>query len=116
VLLGVLPGPWITPILLVLQAASAAAYYPAGFAWLSLVFPLSIRHVAVSAVFVLAALIGAGGVPPLVGVLADHFSFSVAFAAAGGATLASLCLFRLVSSHDSGRRASTRTDRPAPLE
>jgi NNP family nitrate/nitrite transporter-like MFS transporter len=115
-LLGALPGSWITPILLFLQAASAAAFYPAGFAWLSSVFPSSIRHVAVSAVFVLAALIGAGGVPPIVGVLADHFSFSVAFAAAGGATLASLLLFGLVPSRACSHPAQARASSAAPPE
>jgi NNP family nitrate/nitrite transporter-like MFS transporter len=90
VLLGVLRGPWITPPLIFLQAAFAASFYPAGFSLISSVFPLPIRNVAVSMVLILATLVGAGGVPPLIGLLADHFSFALAFGAAGAATLALL--------------------------
>ena len=94
VLLGVVHGPWITPILAFLQAASAASFYPAGFSLLSSVFPLPVRNLAVSMVLILATLFGAGGVPPLIGFLADTVSFSFAFGAAGAATLAFLVLFR----------------------
>ncbi len=47
-------------------------------------------------IMVIASLIGAGSVPPLVGFLADHFSFSFAFGAAGVGTLASLFLLGLL--------------------
>ncbi|HTX54826.1 MAG TPA: hypothetical protein VMD08_15580, partial [Candidatus Baltobacteraceae bacterium] len=60
---------------------------------------------ALSMIMVLAALIGAGTVPPLVGLLADHFSFSFAFGAAGFATLASLFLLGFI-------RFRSRTDNP----
>jgi len=105
VLLGLFRDPWITLPLLFLQAACAASFYPAGFALLSAVFPLPVRPVALSMIMVLAALIGAGTVPPLVGLLADHFSFSFAFGAAGFATLASLFLLGFI-------RFRSRTDNP----
>jgi NNP family nitrate/nitrite transporter-like MFS transporter len=108
VLLGVVRGPWITPSLLVLQAAFAASFYPAGFSLLSSVFPLPVRNVAVSMVLILASLFGAGGVPPFVGFLADHVSFSFAFGAAGVGTLASLCLLGLVPSRATGRSSHDR--------
>ena len=92
-LLGIFRGPWVTPPLIFLQAAFAASFYPAGFSLLSSVFPLRVRNVAVSMVLILGSLVGAGGVPPLVGFLADSHSFSFAFGAAGLATLASLLLF-----------------------
>jgi MFS family permease len=81
ILLGVVQGPWITPLLAFFQAASAASFYPAGFALLASAFPLSVRNLAVSMVLIVATLFGAGGVPPLIGVLADtvfSFAFGVA--------------------------------------
>lgn len=92
IILGLVRGPWITPSVIFLQAACAAAFYPAAFAMLSAVFPLPLRNVAVSMIMVLGALLGAGGVPPAIGMLADSFSFSLALSAAGLATLASLLL------------------------
>jgi MFS transporter, NNP family, nitrate/nitrite transporter len=105
VLLGVLRGPWCTPLLLFLQAAAAASFYPAGFSLLSSVFPLPVRHVAISMVMVFASFVGAGGVPPSVGYLADHFSFSFAFCAAGLATLASVFLLGFAPSRARSRRS-----------
>ncbi len=97
-------GPWITPLLIFLQAASAAAFYPAGFAMLSAVFPLPLRNVAVSIIMIVAVLVGSGGVPPAIGVLADHYSFSLAFAVAGLGTLVSLLLLRYFPSLRSRQR------------
>ena len=97
-LLGVLRGPWITPPLIFLQAAFAAAFYPAGFSLLSSAFPLPIRNVAVSMVLIF-------GSPPLVGFLADRVSFAFAFGAAGVATLASLLFLGMFSSPGSARGA-----------
>ena len=111
VLLGVVHGPWITPILAFLQAASAASFYPAGFSLLSSVFPLPVRNLAVSMVLILATLFGAGGVPPLIGVLADAVSFSFAFGAAGVATLAFIVCFRVLPTGGTARRANTAATR-----
>jgi MFS family permease len=96
VLLGLFRGPWITPLLVFLQAASAASFYPAGFSLLSSAFPPAVRNVAVSMVLIVASLLGGGGVPPLVGVLADGYSFSFAFGAAGVGTLAAVLLFQRI--------------------
>ena len=114
VLLGVLRGPWITPPLIFLQAGFAASFYPAGFSLLSSVFPLPVRNVAVSMVLILASLIGAGGVPPLVGFLADRYSFSFAFGAAGVATLASLLLFGFFPPRSTAKSADDGENRSAP--
>jgi NNP family nitrate/nitrite transporter-like MFS transporter len=108
VLLGVVQGPWITPVLAFLQAASAASFYPAGFSLLSSVFPLPVRNLAVSMVLILATLFGAGGVPPLIGLLADTVSFSFAFSVAGAATLAFIVLFRCFPSSSATLRADNR--------
>jgi MFS transporter, NNP family, nitrate/nitrite transporter len=98
VLLGVLQGPWITPVLAFLQAASAASFYPAGFSLLSSAFALPVRNLAVSMVLIVATLLGAGGVPPLIGLLADTVSFSFAFGAAGAATLVFVVCFSVLPS------------------
>jgi len=108
VLLAVVQGPWITPVLAFLQAASAASFYPAGFSLLSSVFPLPVRNLAVSMVLILATLFGAGGVPPLIGFLADTVSFSFAFGVAGAATLAFLVLFRFFPSGGATQRDDGR--------
>lgn len=108
VLLGAVRGPWVTPALAFLQAASAASFYPAGFALLSSVFPLPVRNLAVSMVLILATLFGAGVVPPLIGLLADTVSFSFAFGAAGAATLAFIVYFKGVPSGGVMSRADNR--------
>jgi NNP family nitrate/nitrite transporter-like MFS transporter len=101
ILLGLFHDPWIAAPLIFLQAACAAAFYPPAFAMLSGGFPRSRRNVAVSLIMIVAILVGAGGVPPLVGFLADSFSFSLAFSVAGLATLASLLLLGLFPSRKS---------------
>jgi MFS family permease len=114
ILLGTLRGPWITPLLVVLQAASAASFYPAGFSLLSSAFPPGVRNVAVSMVLILASLFGGGGVPPLIGVLADGHSFSFAFGAAGLGTLASLLILRRFPGRGMTHAAEEGGHRAAP--
>ena len=104
VLVALVRGPWISPILIFLQAGSVAAFYPAGYAMLSTVFPTPFRNIAVSMVMIVGVLVGAGLVPPAVGFLADRYSFSVAFGAAGLATLASLFLLGSFPSRTRPRR------------
>ncbi|HSB82335.1 MAG TPA: MFS transporter [Candidatus Methylomirabilis sp.] len=110
VVLGLLRGPWITPPVIFLQAACAAAFYPAAFAMISEVFPLPLRNVAVSMIMVLGVLLGAGVVPPAIGFLADSSSFSLAFSAAGLASLASLLLLGFFPFRTSLQRTEKRTD------
>ncbi len=85
-------GPWISPLLIFLQAGCVASFYPAGYAMLSTVFPAPFRNIAVSVVMSISVLVGGGAVPPAIGFLADRYSFSLAFGVAGLATLASLLL------------------------
>ncbi len=112
-LLGVLQGMWITPVLAFLQAASAASFYPAGFALLSSAFPVSVRNLAVSMVLILGTLFGAGGVPPLIGFLADTASFSFAFAAAGAATLIFIACVSVFPAGGTAQRSDGRGARSA---
>jgi MFS family permease len=113
VMIGLVRGPWITPPLIFLQAACAAAFYPAGFAMLSAVFPLPLRNVAVSMIMILGVLVGGGCVPPIVGFLADSHSFSLAFSAAGLATLASVFLLGSFPSRNSLKRTDAPEERSA---
>jgi NNP family nitrate/nitrite transporter-like MFS transporter len=106
-------GPWISPLLIFLQAGCVASFYPAGYAMLSTVFPTPFRNIAVSMIMILGVLVGAGGVPPAVGFLADRYSFSVAFAAAGLATLGSLLLLGFFPSRISTKRANDARERSA---
>ena len=96
--LGLAAHPWTSPPLIFLQAAFAAAVYPSAFAIIAALFPLPVRNVAVSMIMIVGVFVGAGVVPPAIGSLADRFSFSLAFGAAGMATLASLLLLRLLPS------------------
>jgi MFS family permease len=68
--------------------------------------PVPRRNVAVSLIMILGVLVGAGGVPPLIGFLADSFSFPLAFGMAGPTTSASPLLLGLFPS----RKDTPRTD------
>ena len=94
--LGLVPSPWTSPFLIFVQAAFAAAVYPSAFAIIAALFPLPLRNVAISMIMIVGVLFGAGAVPPIIGMLADRFSFSLAFTAAGLTTLVSLLLLRLL--------------------
>jgi NNP family nitrate/nitrite transporter-like MFS transporter len=113
VMVALVRGPWISPLLIFLQAGSVAAFYPAGYAMLSTVFPAPFRNIAVSMVMILGVLVGAGVVPPAVGFLADRYSFSVAFGAAGLATLASLLLLGCFPPRTRSRGANDARERSA---
>jgi NNP family nitrate/nitrite transporter-like MFS transporter len=113
ILLALFRDPWIASPLIFLQAACAAAFYPPAFAMISAIFPLSRRNVAVSLILILGMLVGAGGVPPLIGFVADSLSFPLAFGMAGAATLASLLLLGLFPSHKSAPRTDDGKERSA---
>jgi len=104
-------GPWISPVLIFLQAGCVASFYPAGYAMLSTVFPAPFRNIAVSMVMIIGVLVGAGAVPPAVGFLADRYSFSFAFGAAGLATLASLLLLGCFPTRTAPHRATDARER-----
>jgi NNP family nitrate/nitrite transporter-like MFS transporter len=105
-------GPWISPLLIFLQAGCVASFYPAGYAMLSAVFPAPFRNIAVSMVMIIGVLVGAGAVPPAVGFLADRYSFSVAFGATGLVTLVSLLLLGCFPSRTASYRPTDARERP----
>jgi NNP family nitrate/nitrite transporter-like MFS transporter len=97
-LFGTLRGPWATPAVMFLQAASGACLFPIGFTVISLVFPSELRGVAVSLVMLIAFPLGAGLIPSAIGHWADAFSFSSAFALLGVLFLVLLPLFLRVGN------------------
>jgi NNP family nitrate/nitrite transporter-like MFS transporter len=69
----------LAPILisLVLQATLLIAYFPASFAAISNLTPLSERSMAIGVTAFLGVILGVGGTPFILGLIADHFSFHV---------------------------------------
>jgi NNP family nitrate/nitrite transporter-like MFS transporter len=64
-------------ITLVLQATMSVGFFPAGFAALSNLTPLSERSMAIGVAISIGTIFGNGGAPVLLGFIADHFSFQV---------------------------------------
>ena len=82
-LLGVLHGPFITPTLIILQAASPPCFFPAALAVASLVFPSHLRSLGMSLLALVAVLVGNGAIPPGIGYVAEMSSFSFSFSLLG---------------------------------
>lgn len=95
--LGLFPGPTLTPTLIFVQAAAAALFFPPAFAAVSRLVPPQIRNLAVSVVVAAASILGSGGVPAVIGYLAEVASFSLAFTLLGALALLSTLLLRLRS-------------------
>ena len=96
-LLGVLPPPWILPVVL-LQPMLAVCFFPVGFAALSQLSPQ-----AVAFVVPLAILAGAGGVPAAMGWIATQSGFATAMVLVGALTLAGALAARGLPPHGAGK-------------
>jgi MFS family permease len=83
VLLGVFRGPFVTPLLMVLQATSLPCFFPTAIALISRVFPGRLTSLGVSLIGLLAILFGVGAIPPAIGYLAEGVSFSLGFSVLG---------------------------------
>jgi len=94
VLLGLLQGPIATPVLVFLQSASVALFFPVAFSLISLIFSPRVRGMAVSMITVTGSLVGAGVIPSALGHWAEAFSFSSGFVLLGVVTLGMLPLLR----------------------
>jgi len=97
-LLGILLSSITTPILLFLQAASAACLFPVGFTILALIFPSHLRSAAVSLVIFVGFLLGGGVVPSSIGHWAEAYSFSSALTILGLLFIVLLPLFLRVGA------------------
>ncbi|MDF1556473.1 MAG: MFS transporter [Deferrisomatales bacterium] len=96
VLLGVLPAPWVLPVVL-LQPTLVVCFFPVGFAALSQLGPQ-----AVAFVVPLAILAGAGGVPAAMGWIATQSGFAAAMVSVGALTLAGVLVARGLPRHAGG--------------
>ncbi len=92
--MGLLRGGMWIGLSIFLQAAAGASFYPAVFSMISLIFPLGVRSLAVSFIMILGSLLGGGAIPPMIGYLAEMFSFPVALCCVGLLTLSLLPLLR----------------------
>ena len=87
VCIGLIHGPVLTPLLIILQASVAVCAFPAGFSMLSHGFPSAFRNLAISLVIMMGYLLGAGAFPLGVGYVAEKLSFSWSFILQGLLTL-----------------------------
>jgi NNP family nitrate/nitrite transporter-like MFS transporter len=78
---------------LFLQAALSHAFFPAGFGALSNLTRLSERSMAIGVTLFISTFMGAGAVPLILGLIADHLSFQVGILCLGILTaFSSLCV------------------------
>ncbi len=83
----------LTPVIVLVQGAVAVLFFPPAFAAVSRIVPVHMRNLAVSLATAVGAILGGGGVPSLVGYLAELSSFATGFTVVGAlAVLSSLLL------------------------
>ena len=105
VLLGIVREEWLIPVLF-LQPVFAVCFFPAGFAALSKIGPPKVRNVAVSLTIAVAFLIGGGGIPSGIGIMAEEGFFSVGIMLVGALLIGSIILIRYLRFHEEGIQAS----------
>ena len=110
-LLGLVHGRMMTSLLIFLQSAAGACFFPAGFSMVSLIFPADLRSLAVSMVTIIGSLFGAGAIPPAIGYLAEVSSFSFSLCLLGLLTLSMLPLLRYGKSSAMPDGALTHTEK-----
>lgn len=104
--LGLFPGPALTPIFVFLQGAAAVMFFPPAFAAVSRLFPAQMRNLAIALTTAVGVFLGGGGVPALVGYLAEVASFSTAFTVVGSLAMFSPLLLRTASRPTAGTHQS----------
>ena len=105
--LGLFPGPVLTPIFVFLQGAAAVMFFPPAFAAVSRLFPAQTRSLAIAVTTAVGVFLGGGGVPTLVGYLAEVASFSTAFTVVGALAILSPLLLRVGTREAGARDAAT---------
>ena len=104
--LGLFPGPSLTPTFVFLQGAAAVMFFPPAFAAVSRLFPAQMRNLAIALTTAVGVFLGGGGVPALVGYLAEVASFSTAFTVVGSLAMFSPLLLRTTSRPTAGTHQS----------
>jgi NNP family nitrate/nitrite transporter-like MFS transporter len=105
--LGLFPGPALTPIFVFLQGAAAVMFFPPAFAAVSRLVSVKMRNLGVALTTAVGVFLGGGGVPALVGYLAEVASFSTAFTVVGALALLSPLLLRVGPREAGARDAAT---------
>jgi len=105
--LGLFPGPTLTPTFIFLQAAAAVLFFPPAFAAVSRLAPAQMRNLAISLTTGVGVILGGGGVPALIGYLAEVASFSTAFTVVGALAILSPLLLRVGTRGAVAKEAST---------
>lgn len=86
ILLGILPGSWLV-IMIFVQPALIACYFPPGFSALARIVPPNMRSVTTSLTTPTAFLLGGGIVPAFIGYMGERVSFSMGIVLIGCVTL-----------------------------
>ena len=86
ILLGIVPGSWLVIIIFV-QPALIACYFPPGFSALARIVPPNMRSVTTSLTTPTAFLLGGGIVPAFIGYMGERGSFSMGIILIGCITL-----------------------------
>jgi MFS family permease len=89
VLIGIESGKPLM-VVIFLQAASAACFFPAALAAVSILFPYGLRGLAIAMAAVFSNLVGSGLIPALTGLLADYGMFRTGVMLNGVVVLAGL--------------------------
>jgi NNP family nitrate/nitrite transporter-like MFS transporter len=95
VLLGLVPDNWLW-LPLFLQPMLASAFFPPAFAILTAVVPPGFRNLIVALIMPVGMLVGSGGLPVLIGALADEGLFRTGFILTGAMVVASTALLAFV--------------------
>ena len=90
-LLGLGPERWLL-VIVFLQPAAAACFFPPALAALSRIGSPQTRSLRVSLAIAVSFVLGGGLIPAGIGVIGDMGSFGVGFGAAGGLILLGLIL------------------------
>jgi len=101
--LGTVHGPVLTPALIFFQSGAASLFFPPAFVAVSQLVPPHMRNLGISLTIALGIILGGGGVPSLIGYLAEVASFTAGFTLLGIVTLCSMLLLRV---GEAGRRQS----------
>jgi MFS family permease len=89
VLIGIESGKLLM-VVIFLQAAAAACFFPAALAAVSILFPSGLRGLAIAMAAVFSNLVGSGLIPALTGLLADYGMFRTGLVLNGVVVLAGL--------------------------
>ncbi len=112
VLMGLAHGHWLTAMVL-LQPLSAACFFTAGFACISLIFPKDEGSVAISLIVPLGIVVGMGFIPIGLGAMGDMKSFGLGFSTLGAVMFLGMFLPRLLRKPlELGRTRDNAQQRP----